>query len=125
MSDWVLRELGNDVSMHFSAFHPDYKMNNIPHTHQETLSMAREIAMDAEVRYAYTGNVHHKTGGSTFRHQCGENLISRDWYQLGKLNLSSRGNHIGTCNNCGASCAGFFEATPGNWGAKRKIVVLR
>ena len=112
MSEWVVRELGNDVPMHFSAFHPDYKMNNIPPTPPETLTKARKIAMDAGVRYAYTGNVHDKAGGSTFCHQCCENLISRDWYKLGEWNLSSRENHIGTCNNRGTSCAGFFEAAP-------------
>jgi len=125
MSEWVVNELGNDIPMHFSAFHPDYKMTKTPHTPQKTLTMARKIAMNAGVRYAYTGNVHDEAGGSTFCHQCGANLISRDWYQLGEWNLSTRGNHIGICNNCGASCAGFFEATPGNWGANRRRVVLR
>jgi len=124
MSEWVVSELGSDVPMHFSAFHPDYKMNKTPHTPQETLTMARKIAMNAGVRYAYTGNVHDEAGGSTFCHQCDEILISRDWYQLGEWNLSTRGNHIGICNNCGASCTGFFEATPGNWGANRRRVVL-
>jgi len=125
MSEWVVNELGNDVPMHFSAFHPDYKMQKIPRTPQETLTMARKIAMDAGVKYAYTGNVHDEAGGSTFCHQCGENLISRDWYQLGKWNLNIQDNHQGYCNHCETPCDGIFEQKPGNWGANRRRVVLR
>jgi len=125
MSEWVVRELGHDVPMHFSAFHPDYKMNKTPHTPQETLTKARKIAMNAGVRYAYTGNVHDEAGGSTFCHQCGNKLISRDWYQLGEWNLSSQENHIGVCNHCGTSCAGFFEAKPGNREAKERSKRVR
>lgn len=120
MSTWVVRELGPDVPMHFSAFHPDFKMQDIPPTPAATLSRARDIAMKCGVRYAYTGNVHDKSGESTYCHQCGQRLIGRDWYVLSDWNLTAEGR----CNRCGTPCAGIFEAQPGNWGAKRQPVHL-
>ncbi len=118
MTRWVVDELGPDVPMHFSAFHPDYKLLDIPATPVDTLSRARRIALDNGVRYAYTGNVHDHRGGSTYCHQCGQLLIGRDWYQLGDWNLTADGR----CNACGAACAGVFEAQPGTWGSKRQPV---
>ena len=115
MCEWVVENLGPDMPMHFSAFHPDFKMMNIPSTPASTLTMARDIAMKAGVRYAYVGNVHNKEADSTWCHQCGELLIERDWYELGKWNLSA--NHC--CKSCGTRIAGLFEKHPGNWGAKR------
>ena len=120
MCEWVVENLGPDVPMHFSAFHPDFKMMNIPSTPLSTLTMARDIAMKAGVRYAYVGNVHNKDADSTWCYKCGELLIERDWYELGKWNLNAEG----CCRSCGTRVAGVFEATPGNWGAKRLPVKM-
>jgi len=121
MSQWVVEKLGPDVPMHFSAFHPDWKMMDVPSTPKETLVRAREIAMKNGVRYAYTGNVHNEAGDSTYCHQCGEKLIGRDWYVLSDWRLTADGK----CASCGTPCAGVFEASHGNWGAKRMPVRLR
>ena len=115
MCEWVVENLGPDMPMHFSAFHPDFKMMDVPSTPSSTLTMARDIAMKTGVRYAYVGNVHNKDADSTWCHQCGELLIERDWYELGKWNLTAEG----CCKSCGTKVAGVFEAKPGNWGAKR------
>jgi pyruvate formate lyase activating enzyme len=116
MADWVVGHLGPDVPMHFSAFHPDYKMRDVPPTPPATLSRARRIAMEHGVRYAYTGNVHDREGDSTRCHACGHLLIERDWYVLGRWGLTAEGR----CEACGEPCAGVFEATPGHWGARRR-----
>ena len=116
MTQWVVENLGVDMPMHFSAFHPDWKMMNTPATPFETLSRARKIALKNGVRYAYTGNVHDFEGESTYCHNCGETLIGRDWYQLSTWNLSADGH----CLKCGTACAGVFDGPPGDWGAKRR-----
>jgi pyruvate formate lyase activating enzyme len=121
MTRWVVDKLGPDVPMHFSAFHPDWKMMDVPPTPKETLVRAREIAMENGVRYAYTGNVHNAAGDSTYCHHCGELLIGRDWYVLTDWQLTVDGK----CASCGTPCAGVFEAGHGNWGARRQPVRLR
>jgi len=120
MTQWVVDKLGPDVPMHFTAFHPDWKMRDVPPTPAETLTRAREIAMKNGVRYAYTGNVHDEAGGSTYCHHCGGKLIGRDWYVITEWNLDPHGN----CKSCGTACAGHFDATQGTWGAKRMPVNL-
>ncbi|MBL7001013.1 MAG: AmmeMemoRadiSam system radical SAM enzyme, partial [Gammaproteobacteria bacterium] len=120
MTRWVIENLGPDVPMHFSAFHPDYKLRDIPATPPQTLTLARKIALSNGIHYAFTGNVHDKTGESTYCHACGETLIGRDWYQLSDWNLDSAGK----CRHCSTPCAGVFEARPGNWGARRQPVRL-
>jgi len=121
MTQWVVEHLGPDVPMHFSAFHPDWKMLDVPPTPFETLSRARTIALKNGVHYAFTGNVHDEKGESTYCHHCGEKLIGRDWYVLTEWNLDAQGH----CKKCGTQCAGVFESTPGNWGAKRQPVRLK
>jgi pyruvate formate lyase activating enzyme len=120
MCQWVVDKLGTDVPMHFSAFHPDWKMLDYPPTPAATLTRARTIAMRNGVRYAYTGNVHDPEGGTTYCHKCGHTLIGRDWYVLTAWNL----DESGCCKNCGTPCAGVFAAQPGDWGAKRRPVRL-
>jgi len=115
MTRWVVETLGSDVPMHFTAFHPDFKMNDLPSTPPETLSQARRIAIENGVRYAYTGNVVDPTGGSTSCHSCGQLLIERDWYRLGRWNLDDCGH----CLHCGTKCAGRFDGPPGTWGPRR------
>lgn len=121
MTQWVTENLGVDVPMHFTAFHPDWKMLDKPRTPSTTLTRARAIAMKNGIRYAYTGNVHDGQGGSTYCHHCGNKLIGRDWYVLSDWNLSAEGR----CQSCGTPCAGVFEAAPGDWGAKRWPVRLK
>jgi pyruvate formate lyase activating enzyme len=121
MSSWVVDHLGPDVPMHFTAFHPDWKMRDKPSTPSETLGRARRIALNNGVRYAYTGNVHDPEGDSTWCYNCGKLLIERDWYQLGAWNLTKEGD----CRFCGTRCAGIFEAQPGDWGARRLPVRMR
>ncbi|NQU59240.1 MAG: AmmeMemoRadiSam system radical SAM enzyme [Rhodospirillales bacterium] len=120
MTQWVVEHLGPDVPMHFSAFHPDWKMLDTPATPFSTLSMARKIALKNGVRYAYTGNVHDFEGESTYCHNCGETLIGRDWYQLSTWGLSNDGH----CLKCGTACAGIFNGPAGDWGPKRQRVIL-
>jgi pyruvate formate lyase activating enzyme len=115
MTQWVVDRLGPDVPMHFTAFHPDWKMRDKPPTPPKTLMTARQIALKNGVRYAYTGNVHDEAGGSTYCHQCGTKLIGRDWYELHDWNLDDTGH----CRACGTQCAGVFEGSPGNWGRRR------
>lgn len=120
MTKWVVEKLGPDVPMHFTAFHPDWKMQDILSTPVATLTRAREIALKNGVRYAYTGNVHDKKGESTYCHSCGHELIGRDWYVLSDWNLDDQG----CCNQCGTPVAGVYESKPGTWGAKRMPVHL-
>lgn len=121
MTQWVTENLGPDVPLHFSAFHPDWKMRDIPMTPAETLTRARNIALKNGIRYAYVGNIHDKKGDSTWCHQCGELLIGRDWYVLTDWRLDEHG----CCKNCGTHCTGVFETQPGTWGAKRQPVRLK
>ena len=118
LTQWVVEKLGPDVPLHFSAFHPDWKMLNTVSTPPSTLSKARQIALKNGIHHAYVGNVHNKDAASTWCHQCGHLLIGRDWYELSEWNLTDSG----TCRHCGASCAGVFDNSPGAWGAKRQAV---
>ncbi len=96
-------------------------MMDKPPTPPQTLTRAREIAMENGVRYAYTGNVHDERGGSTYCHRCGARLIGRDWYVITGWNLDEQGR----CASCGTPCAGVFEDRPGDWGARRVPVQLK
>ena len=109
MTAWVVEHLGPDVPMHFTAFHPDWKMREHAATPAATLAMARGVAMANGVRYAYTGNVHDPAGASTFCPGCGELLVERDWYRLGKWSLDARG----CCANCGWQLPGRLDQAPG------------
>ncbi len=117
---WIVEHLGPDVPVHFTAFHPDWKMLDRPPTPPSTLSRAREIALANGIRYAYTGNVHDPAGQTTRCHGCGAVLIERDGYELGAWGLAAGGR----CAQCGTPCAGVFEAEPGRWGARRLPVRL-
>ena len=121
LSAWVAENLGVDVPLHFTAFHPDWKMTDKPRTPTNTLIRARQIAQSYGNRYVYTGNVHDEAGGSTYCHNCGETLIGRDWYQLSTWNLTADGH----CTKCDAACAGVFDGPPGDWGRKRQPIRLR
>ncbi len=120
MTRWVVENLGPDVPMHFTAFHPDWKMRDIAPTPPATLARARAIALKAGVRYAYTGNVHDLEGGSTFCHACAAELIGREGYEITAWALEN-----GQCVFCGEPCPGLFEERPGQWGARRLPVRLK
>lgn len=124
MTRWIVKHLGPDVPVHFSAFHPDWKMRDKPRTPPETLLMARRIAMENGVRYAYVGNVHDHAAQSTYCHNCGEILIGRDWYELSDWNVDVSGNAPGNCHACGEPLAGVFDGPAGKWGRKRVPVRL-
>ncbi len=120
LTRWVVAELGPDVPLHFTAFHPDYRMRDVPPTPPATLVRARELAIANGVRYAYTGNVHDREGGSTWCHGCGALAIERDWYRLGHYGLDGDGR----CLVCGTQLPGVFAGAPGHWGARRLPVRL-
>ncbi|MGE0357504.1 MAG: AmmeMemoRadiSam system radical SAM enzyme [Burkholderiales bacterium] len=103
---WIRRELGPDVPLHFTAFHPDFRMRDVPATPAATLERARRIALDEGLRYVYTGNVHDREGGTTFCPGCGGRLVERDWYRIERYRITPRGE----CPDCGTAIPGRFEA---------------
>jgi pyruvate formate lyase activating enzyme len=115
LSQWIMRELGPDVPLHFSAFHPDWKMQDVPPTPASTLTRARRIAQQAGLRYVYTGNVHDVAGGTTACPQCQAVLIARDWYDI----LQYRVTPDGHCPECRAEIAGRFQAFSSAFGSRR------
>ena len=117
---WIMENLGADVPLHFTAFHPDYKLRDRPHTPAATLARARNIALKNGLHYCYTGNVHDRNGASTWCPECGALVIERDWYELGKWRLDAEGR----CANCGTVLAGKFAGKPGQWGRRRRPVKL-
>ncbi|NQT12877.1 MAG: AmmeMemoRadiSam system radical SAM enzyme, partial [Planctomycetes bacterium] len=114
MCGWVVEELGCDVPLHFSAFHPDFRMTDRPPTPPSTLAAAYDIARNAGVHYVYTGNIHDRDRQSTYCPACGEMLIERDGYRLGTYALKRD-----KCRHCGEPIAGRFDAKPGDWGSRR------
>ncbi len=120
MTTWVVEHLGPDVPMHFTAFHPDYKLLDRPATPPETLTRARRIASANGVRHAYTGNVHDADGQSTYCAGCGERVISRDWYTIEDYRLDDAGR----CLACGTEVPGVFDGPAGGWGPQRRRVVI-
>ena len=115
MCQWIRRELGADVPIHFSAFHPDHRMRDVPATPAATLIRARDIALDSGLHYVYTGNVHYKPGDTTYCPHCNSELIERDWYEINQYRLDRHGN----CPQCGFAVAGRFGEKAGNFGRKR------
>jgi pyruvate formate lyase activating enzyme len=115
MSAWIVRELGADVPVHFTAFHPDYKMTDLPRTPAATLTRARNIALSEGIRYVYTGNVHDRAGGTTFCPGCSKPLIERDWHEILSYDITSEGR----CQHCDAPLPGRFAAFDGQWGRRR------
>jgi pyruvate formate lyase activating enzyme len=120
MTAWVVERLGPDVPMHFTAFHPDYKLLDRPPTPAATLSRARSIALANGVRYAYTGNVHDADGGGTYCPGCGTRVVQRDWYRIGAYGLTDDGR----CESCGSRVPGVFAGRPGGWRPRRLPVRL-
>jgi pyruvate formate lyase activating enzyme len=105
LSQWIARELGPDVPLHFSAFHPDYKMLDVPPTPLSTLVRARQLAMQQGLHYVYTGNVHYPEGDTTYCPGCHAPVIRRDWYAIEDYRLDGAGH----CLACGTRIAGHFQ----------------
>jgi pyruvate formate lyase activating enzyme len=120
LASWIGSELGPDVPLHFSAFHPDYKMNEVPPTPRATLTRARELAMREGLRFVYTGNVHDRSGDTTNCPSCGAAVIVRDWYEI----ISSSMNG-GCCRACNAVIPGCFSAQIGSFGRRRMRLVVK
>lgn len=120
MCQWIKKELGADVPLHFSAFHPDYKMPDIPSTPKATLVRAREIGMREGLHYVYTGNVHNLKGDTTFCPDCKAPLIVRDWYQIHQYRLTADG----CCPDCKAPIAGRFDWVAEHFGRRRIPIII-
>ena len=121
LSKWVANELGADVPLHFTAFHPDYKLDDLPPTPPATLTRARNIALGEGLRYVYTGNVHDSQGGTTGCPGCGSALVIRDWHRILVYRISADGH----CTNCGAPVAGRFGRFEKPFGPRRIPISLR
>lgn len=115
LARWIECELGPDVPLHFTAFHPDYKLVDVPATPAATLSRARSIALDAGLHYVYTGNVHDSAGGSTYCPGCHRAVIVRDWYDILEYGLDESGH----CRHCGQRIAGRFGRFAKPFGPRR------
>jgi pyruvate formate lyase activating enzyme len=114
-SRWIMDHLGPDVPLHFTAFHPDYKMLDVPRTPASTLTRAREIAEAAGLHYVYTGNVHDVAGGTTRCPGCGAALVERDWYEVLRCDVDERG----VCPRCATPVAGRFAKPAAAFGRRR------
>lgn len=114
-SRWIMDHLGPDVPLHFTAFHPDYKLQDVPPTPADTLTRARRIAREAGLHFVYTGNVHDREGGTTLCPGCGAALIERDWYRVLRCELDDHG----TCAHCGSAIAGHFSRFASGFGRRR------
>ncbi len=119
MTKWAMKHLGPDVPLHFTAFHPDFKMNDLPRTPDEHLIKARKIALENGLNYVYTGNMHNHETASTYCPECEHLLIERDWYELGKYHIKDN-----CCEFCGTKIPGHFTNEKGEWGRKRLPVAL-
>jgi len=120
MCTWLVRELGPDVPLHFSAYHPDFKMLDVHATPVGTLVRARDIALKAGLHYVYTGNVHNIEGDTTFCPGCHAPLIVRDWYILKKYRLTPDGH----CPDCGTAVAGRFDVKAEHFGRQRIPIAI-
>jgi pyruvate formate lyase activating enzyme len=117
---WIMKELGPDVPVHFTAFHPDYKMTDLPATPASTLRRARAIALGEGLHYVYTGNVHDAEGGTTYCPGCRLPLIVRDWYEIGDYRMTSDGK----CPACGSAVAGRYERFRSAFGSRRVSLTI-
>ncbi len=118
---WIMKELGPDVPLHFTAFHPDYKMDDLPPTPAATLKHARRIALAAGLHYVYTGNVHDMEGGTTFCPGCRGALIVRDWHEIKAYSVTADGK----CPHCATRIAGIYDTAHGNFGRRRIPIAIR
>jgi pyruvate formate lyase activating enzyme len=119
MCQWIVENLGCGIPIHFTAFHPDWKMQNHGHTPAQTLKKAREIALSYGIQFAYTGNIIDENGNSTWCHNCHHLLIKRRYYEILEWHITKNTDNESTCSNCGTRVEGVFETNQGDWGANR------
>lgn len=119
--EWIINNLGPDVPVHFTAFYPNYKMQNKPRTAASTLLRARNIAKEIGLHYVYVGNIDNEEGESTYCPGCGNKVIGRNWYQITEYHLDDTGR----CKFCHFQIPGYFEESAGSWGRKRVPVKLK
>lgn len=117
MTRWIVDELGADVPLHFSAFHPAHKLLDRPRTSLKSLRRARRIARGNGLRHVFLGNVRDREGGSSWCAACGALLVERLGYQLGRWGIDA-----GRCGSCGEVVVGRFAAAPGGWGPRRRRI---
>ncbi|NLW14330.1 MAG: AmmeMemoRadiSam system radical SAM enzyme [Trueperella sp.] len=103
LAHWVLSECGPDTPLHFSAFHPDWKMRDVPRTPLATLRMAREIALEVGLNHVYLGNVRDPGSASTHCPTCSVVVVERDTYRTPQIHPRD-----GACHECGTSIAGMW-----------------
>lgn len=115
LTEWVAEHLGENVPLHFTAFHPDFRMRDKSRTPAAVLTRARQIARQKGLNFVYTGNVHDAAGGSTYCSACGVLVIERDWFHLGRYHL----DEMGCCRDCGNQLPGRFGASKGTWQGQR------
>ncbi len=120
MTRWLVANLGADVPLHFSAFHPDFRLLDHAPTPLATLRRARSIALGNGLHHVYIGNVHDNEGSSTFCTRCGARLIGRAGYEVTAWALTDQG----ACQICGAACVGRFDGSPGMWGNRRQAIAI-
>ncbi len=120
MCHWIVAELGPDIPHHFTAFHPDHRMRDIPRTPTASLIRARDIALEAGMRFVYTGNVDHPAGGVTTCPGCGNVLIERDRYRI----LSYRLTPAGACPDCQQPLPGRFDHAADDFGPRRIPITI-
>lgn len=120
LTQWIVEHLGPDVPLHFTAFHPDFRLLDKPPTPPETLRRARQIGLKNGLHFVYTGNIRDEAGGSTYCSGCQRRIIGRRGYDLVEWRLTAEGR----CAGCGTPCPGVFESQPGSWGSRRQVVRL-
>ena len=120
LCEFMAKELGPHVPLHFSAFHPDFKLIDAPRTPPQTLQRARQQALAHGLQHVYTGNVYDSAGQSTYCPGCGIVVIEREWYRLGAYRLDDHGK----CTACGHQLPGVFDGPAGDWGRQRLRVQI-
>lgn len=120
LAEWVGNQLTPYVPVHFTAFHPDFKMMDLPRTSEETLLNAREVALACGLRHVYIGNVHNARAQSSYCYHCKTKVVGRDWHQLSHWSLTDDGH----CQRCGTIFPGVFDGTPGDWGRQRRPIKI-
>ena len=119
LTSWVARELGPEIPLHFSAFHPDYRMLDHPPTSHASLLQAKSIAERNGMQYVYLGNVRDSKNASTSCPSCGQVLIGRSAYDITSWKLD-----MGVCQECGITIPGVFETQHGDWGSRYQRVQI-
>jgi len=104
LSGWILENLGDDVPLHFTAFHPAFKLHDRPSTPPETIHRARRIAMELGLKYVYEGNIVSEAGNTSCP-GCRRTIVRRSWHRVSDVRI----NEDGTCQSCGYKIAGYFK----------------